>query len=77
MLANPNQEYLILQPSEITTPFAVSLGVGSYSVEWFSVFRREAKEVANLTIDVAEPVTFTAPFAEAGPVVLYLKRVGE
>ena len=77
VLANPNQEYLILQPSEITTPFAVSLGVGSYSVEWFSVFRREAKEVANSTIDVAEPVTFTAPFAEAGPVVLYLKRVGE
>jgi hypothetical protein len=76
VLANPDQEYLVLQPSEITEPFTVRLGVGAYSVEWFSVDRRETKAAGNVTVEIEGSTSFTAPFVEPGPAVLYLKRVG-
>jgi len=76
VLANPNQEYIVLQPSEITEPFTVRLGVGAYIVEWFSVNRRETKEAGKVTVEIEGSTSFTAPFAEPGPAVLYLKRVG-
>jgi hypothetical protein len=76
VLANPDQEYLVLQPSEITDPFTVRLGVGAYIVEWFSVDRRETKAAGNVTVEIEGSTSFTAPFAEPGPAVLYLKRVG-
>jgi hypothetical protein len=76
VLANPDQEYLVLQPSEITEPFTVRLGVGAYTVEWFSVNRRETKEAGKVTVEIEGSTSFTAPFAEPSPAVLYLKRVG-
>ena len=42
-LANPGQEYLVLQPSETAEPFTVTLEAGSYQVEWFSVNGRETQ----------------------------------
>jgi hypothetical protein len=75
-VANAGEEYLVLQPSETADPFTVRLGVGAYIVEWFSVNRRETKEAGEVTVETEGSTSFTAPFAEPGPAVLYLKRVG-
>jgi hypothetical protein len=50
--------------------------VGAYIVEWFRVNRRETKEALNVTVEIEGSTSFTVPFAEPGPAVLYLKRVG-
>ena len=76
VLANLNQEYIALQPSETADPFTVRLGVGAYSVEWFSIKRRETKAAGKVAVEIEGSTSFTAPFAEPGPAVLYLKRVG-
>jgi Family of unknown function (DUF6298) len=75
-LVNPGEEYLILQPSDTADPPTVTLATGSYAVEWRSLSRRETVEGDQLTVEGEETVSFTAPFAEAGPAALYLKRVG-
>jgi hypothetical protein len=75
-LANPGQQYLVLQPSETGDPFSVTLDAGTYAVEWFSVNSRETEEAGKLTSESDGSVSFTAPFPEAGPVVLYLKKAG-
>jgi hypothetical protein len=75
VLANPGQEYLVLQPSDATDPFSVTVAAGSYAVEWYSVTSRETRGADNLTVEWDGSVDFRAPFAEAGPAVLYLKRV--
>jgi hypothetical protein len=77
VLANPGQEYLVLQPGETADPFTVTLEAGTYSVEWYSVTTSETKEAGKLTIESDGSVRSTAPFTEAGPAVLYLKRAGE
>jgi Family of unknown function (DUF6298) len=76
VLANPGEEYLVLQPSETSSPFTVTLEPATYSVEWFSVNGRETKSVDEVSIESRGGTSFTAPFAEAGPAVLYLRRVG-
>jgi hypothetical protein len=75
VLANPGEEYLVLQPSDAADPFTVTLDAGTYTVEWFNVATRETKKAGKLTVErdrSGESVSFTPPFAEAGPVVLYL-----
>jgi hypothetical protein len=72
-LANPGEEYLILQPSGTGDPFTVSLEAGTYSAEWFSVNGREIRESGSLTVESSGSADFTAPFAQTGPSVLYLK----
>ena len=42
-LANPGEEYLVLQPSVTAEPFTVTLKANAYSVRWHSVRSREAK----------------------------------
>ena len=74
-LANPGVEYLVLQPDEAGGPFEVDLAGGSYLVEWYSVNRRETMKAGEIKVPEDGSLTFTAPFAEAGPTVLYLKRV--
>jgi hypothetical protein len=74
VLANPGEEYLALQPSETADPFTVILEAGTYGVEWFSVAGRDTKDAGTVTVERGAPVPFTAPFADAGPAVLYLKR---
>jgi hypothetical protein len=76
VLANPGQEYLVLHPSETAGPFTVTLEPYTYSVQWFSVDRRETKGAGKVTVEDHKSTSFTAPFAEAGPAVLYLRRVG-
>ena len=74
-LANPGEEYLVLQPSETAEPFTVTLEANAYSVRWHSVRSREAKGADKAIIESPDGTTFEAPFAEAGPTVLHLKAV--
>jgi hypothetical protein len=73
-LANPAEEYLILQPSDTAEPFTVKLERGNYKVEWFSVNDRETKIDGQVTVDSVEDPKFMTPFTTAGPAVLYLKK---
>jgi hypothetical protein len=75
VLANPSQEYLILQPSESDGRFSATLKAGAYEVEWFSITNRETRRVDTVMVPSDGSVSFTAPFEQAGPAVLYLKRV--
>jgi hypothetical protein len=74
VLANPGAEYPILQPSETGVPFTVNLEPGAYSVEWHNVVSRETQVARPLTVQQAGRSNFSAPFAEPGPAVLYLRR---
>jgi hypothetical protein len=73
-LANPGEEYLVLQPSETGEAFTVTLDAGTYSVEWFGVTGRETREVGSVTVESPAPVNFSAPFEQVGASVLYLKK---
>jgi hypothetical protein len=75
VLANPGEEYLVLQPSEAADPFTLMLEAGAYTVEWYSVTSRELTEEATVTVPSDGSVSFTAPF-DGGPAVLYLKHEG-
>jgi hypothetical protein len=75
-LANPGEEYLVLQPSETAEPFTATLEVNAYSVRWHSVSNRETKDVGKVIVENHGGTTFfETPFAETGPVVLHLKGV--
>jgi hypothetical protein len=73
-LVKPGHEYLVLQPKGGPS-FTVDLVAGSYEVEWFAVDRRETKRGGELRVEAAGQVEFKAPFAQAEPAVLYLKRL--
>jgi hypothetical protein len=75
VLADPGQEYLILKPADVADPFTVKLEPGTYQVEWFDVNRRETKTDGQVTVDSVGDPKFMTPFAEAGPPVLYLRRI--
>jgi hypothetical protein len=75
VLANPGEEYLILQPDKSADPFTVKLEPGTYAVEWFGLDQRETKMDGKVSIDSASDAKFIAPFEASGPSVLYLKRV--
>jgi len=74
VLANPGEEYLVLQPDEKVDPFTARLEANTYSVRWHSVVSRETKDAGTVEIEDGGNTSFTAPFAEAGPAVLHLKR---
>jgi hypothetical protein len=75
VLANPGEEYLVLQPGEKGEPFTVTLEAGTYTVEWYSVNSRQTKDAGKLTVESSVTTTFSAPFEAAGPAVLYLEKV--
>jgi hypothetical protein len=75
-LANPGEEYLVLQPSDMRAPFTVMLERGIYSVEWFSLEGRETVQGDETTVESPRGATFSAPSEASGPTVLYLKKVG-
>jgi hypothetical protein len=74
MLANPGVEYLILQADETSEFFTVTLKPGVYSVEWYSLTTRQTMGGGKLTVEDNGSARFKAPFAEAGPSVVYLNR---
>jgi hypothetical protein len=75
VLANPGEEYLVLQPTVTTDPFTVMLEAGTYAVEWFSVNSREIKSSSEMTVKIDGDNSFLPPFEDTGPVVLYIKRI--
>jgi hypothetical protein len=58
------------------SPFTLTLRAGTYSAHWYNVKTRKTKDTSNVTVDSDRSVSFTAPFAETGPAVLYLKHAG-
>ena len=74
VLANPGEEYLILQTMTTADPFTVLLAAGTYTAEWFSVNSREIKSISEMTVKIEGDNSFLPPFEETGPVVLYIKR---
>ena len=75
-LANPGQEYLVLQPGATADPFSVRLAPGAYTVEWFSIHGRQTVPGEAVTVDRSMATSFSAPSQASGPTVLYLKKVG-
>jgi hypothetical protein len=71
-LANPGEEYLILQPDEGGGAFTVRLEAGVYQVEWYSVARRETRGGGEVEVESEGKVSVKAPFD--GAAVVYLKR---
>ena len=74
-LADPGNEYLILQPSETDEAFTVNLMPGQYAVDWHSLVTRETAPGITLTVDQADPISVSSPFAVAGPSVVHLRRI--
>lgn len=54
----------------------MALAAGTYTAQRYSVTSRETKGAGKVTVESDGSVSFTGPFAEAGPAALYLKRVG-
>jgi hypothetical protein len=75
VLANPGEEYLILQATDSADTFTVKLGTGTYTVEWYNVNSRETVSANKVIVKSSGDTSFKAPFAEPGPAVLYLKKV--
>jgi hypothetical protein len=73
-LANPGQEYVVLEPGETADSFTVTLTPGTYTVEWYSVANRETVGAADVTVESPTPIGFGAPFDPPSPAVLYLQN---
>jgi hypothetical protein len=52
----------------------VTLESGAYGVEWFDVGGREKARADDVTVSQGS-ARFTSPFPQAGPAVLYLKKI--
>jgi hypothetical protein len=76
VLADPGNEYLVLQPSDTPDPLTVSLAAGRYSVRWYSVLARRNIGTDKVTAASPGATTFEPSSEPDGPVVLYLRRVG-
>jgi hypothetical protein len=72
-LANVGNEYVILQPTDSTDPFEVTVAPGGYEVEWFSAQSRETRPAERVTIESSGASRYSAPFG-GGPTVLILRR---
>jgi hypothetical protein len=75
-LANPGEEYLVLEPNGDGRTFTVEVTAGRYSAEWFGVSSRETAVADAVAVDAEGPVGFSSPWG-SGPAVLYLSRVDE
>jgi hypothetical protein len=74
-LADPGNEYLILQPSETGEPFNITVTPGQYAVLWHSLRSRQTPPATTLTVDRADPISVGPPSAGAGPSVVHLRRI--
>ncbi|MGH3243010.1 MAG: DUF6298 domain-containing protein [Spirillospora sp.] len=72
-LAGPGREYVILQPGN-ARHIKVALTPGRYRVEWFDIGTRKWRPAPGITVRAPSAETFTAPFEQAGPTVLHLRR---
>jgi hypothetical protein len=74
VLADPGEEYLVLQPAEPASPFTVTLDPGTYTVQWYSANSREGGTADDVTVGSGAAISFSAPFTPPGPAVLHLKN---
>ena len=72
-LANPGQEYLVLQPSGAAGPLTVLLVPGTYTAEWFGIEDRKTVPGDAATVEGSAASSFSPPAELSGPTVLYLK----
>jgi hypothetical protein len=72
-LANPGQEYLVLQPSGAADSFTVLLEPGTYAAEWFSIEDRRTVPGDVMTVERSPATRLSRPSELSGPTVLYLK----
>jgi Family of unknown function (DUF6298) len=72
-LANPGQEYLVLEPSGAAGSFTVQLEPGTYVAEWFGIEDRKTVPGDATTAKRAAATGFSRPSELSGPTVLYLK----
>jgi hypothetical protein len=73
-LANPGEEYLVLQPNEEADPFTAMVEAGTYAVEWFDITSRQTETDGEVSVGRSETTLFTPTERATGPMVLYLKR---
>jgi hypothetical protein len=73
-LADPGQEYLVLQPSATADPFTVMLEPGTYAAEWFSIEGRNTVPGEPMTVEGSAATGFSPPPELSGPTVLHLKQ---
>jgi hypothetical protein len=59
------------QPSETVDLFTLTLEAGTFTVQCYGGNSRETKRDDTVTVPSAGSISFTAPFVEAGPPVLY------
>jgi hypothetical protein len=74
-LADPGNEYLILEPSETGDAFTVILASGQYAVEWHSLRSRQTVPGTTLIVGDAEAISLSAPSDVAAPAVVHLRRI--
>jgi hypothetical protein len=74
-LADPGQEYLILQPSEVPDSFSATLAAGRYSARWHSVRSRETMPGEVFAVAEETTISMSAPPEIAGPAVMHLRRI--
>jgi hypothetical protein len=75
-LANPGNEYLVLQPGDASQSFSVTLVPGRYTLTWFFIDDRTTI-AGGMTKADGTARTFTAPTGTSGPAVLYIKRTSD
>jgi Family of unknown function (DUF6298) len=73
-LADPDKEYLVLQPSEAADPFTITLTPATYAAEWHSLPSRETVNGAAITVGDDAKISIRAPSGISGPVVVHLRR---
>jgi hypothetical protein len=74
-LADPGNEYLILQPTEAAASFTITATPGRYAVEWHSLISRETASSAALTVPDETKISISAPAEIGGPAVVHLRRI--
>jgi hypothetical protein len=76
VLADPGEEYLILQPAEPARPFTVTMDPGTYAVQWHGINSRQRATTDELTVGSRAVIGFSAPLATPEPAVLHLTNTG-
>ena len=70
-LANPGEEYLVLEPDGDGRAVTVELAAGQYSVEWFNVASRDVAAADPVTVGADGRVELAPPWS-TDPAVVYL-----
>jgi len=70
-LANPGEEYLVLEPDGDGRAVTVELAAGQYSVEWFNVASRDVAAADPVTVGADGRVELAPPWP-TDPAVVYL-----